>query len=340
MWTEFAKKRMRLKNASWGEGVARLRLYFSGRGGSVLVITLLVIVALTGLTLAFSEESGVELSLAEFSRDGYKAYEAARAGAYFAMALVANEDQEELEEIRKEWSRYGENPMPIDLPEGVTIEGVIADESGKININRLLDPHGELYPDKVRELERLFEALGLEESRLPPLLDWLDKDNIERIDGAESHYYRGLPEPYDCGNGPLKTPGELFLVKGFNEIKLFGEDNTRRILDYVTIHSDGRININTAPREVLESLSDVLDSMVSESILEYREEQEFHRVDDLRLVIGMDDLLYEAVKDRISVRSSAYTIEMRARCREAAARVKAVMVRGQEALNLVYWRVQ
>jgi general secretion pathway protein K len=308
--------------------------------GSALIVTLLVIATLAGLTLAFSQESGVELSLAEYSRDGYKAYEAARAGAYFALALLANEDREELKELRKEWSTYGENPVPVELPEDVKIEGGIIDESGKVNVNRLIDPQGELIQGRVHQAERLFEILGLEEFRVPPLLDWLDKDGIERLDGAESHYYGNLPEPYECGNGPVATPGRLFLIKGFDEIERFGEEGSKRLLDYLTVYSDGRVNINTAPREVLESLSDALDSMVSESILEYREEQEFERVDDLRNVIGMDDLIYEAVRDGISVKGSAYTIEILARCREAAAGVRAVAVKEQDELKVVYWRAE
>ena len=65
----------------------------SDNKGTALVITLLIIATLTGLTVAFSEDSGTELSLAGYSRDGYRAYQIARSGADLALALL-NEDED------------------------------------------------------------------------------------------------------------------------------------------------------------------------------------------------------------------------------------------------------
>ncbi len=313
------------------------------RRGSALVVTLLVIAALTGLTLGFSGESDVELSLAEFSRDGYRAYETARSAVYFAIALLdhqGREGMEELEELKREWSRFGEHPVPLPLPEGVALKGGIIDENGKLNVNGLVDPNGELDQGRVQEMERLFAAIGLGGSEMAALLDWLDSDNIERMEGAESHYYRELPEPYDCGNGPFETPGRIFLVKGLEERARQVPGEGRGLLDYITIHSDGRININSAPREVMESLSDGLDSMVSEAIMEYREEQEFESVEDLRRVMGVGDALFQEIKGRLTVKGSAFTLRMEAEYREAAAGVKAVAARDQQGFKLIYWRVE
>ena len=58
------------------------------REGSALLITLLIITTLTGLTMAFSEESSVELDLAGFSRDAHRAHEMARSGVNLALALL------------------------------------------------------------------------------------------------------------------------------------------------------------------------------------------------------------------------------------------------------------
>ena len=56
------------------------------------------------------------------------------------------------------------------------------------------------------------------------LLDFLDRDNIPRPEGAEQEYYDGLARPYRVMNGPLSSTEELLLVRGFTTSLLYGED--------------------------------------------------------------------------------------------------------------------
>jgi len=56
------------------------------------------------------------------------------------------------------------------------------------------------------------------------LLDFLDKDDLPRPQGAEQEYYDLLPRPYAVLNGPLSSLYELFLVRGFNPGVVHGED--------------------------------------------------------------------------------------------------------------------
>lgn len=309
------------------------------RRGSALIITLLVIATLTGLTVGFSEESGVELSLAGFSRDGYRAYEMARSAAHLGLSILGNEKDEDMEELRKEWRRFGAHPFPDQLPEEISFLGGISDENGKINVNALLNDKGEIDEERRQQLIWLFQALGIDQGRAAPLLDWLDSDDIERLDGAESHYYRGLPRPYDCGNGPFLSAGQIFLVKGFKDMDRLGEGGKKSLLDYLTIYSDGKININAASREVLESLSENLDAAVADTIIEYRDKNPFLSVEDLKNVVGIDETLFNEIKGWVSVESSAFSIETEGRCQEAVARIKAVAVKEEGRLKLIYWQV-
>ncbi len=45
------------------------------------------------------------------------------------------------------------------------------------------------------------------------ILDWLDKDDLVRLEGAEAAYYEDLELGYGPANGPFKTLTELLLVK-------------------------------------------------------------------------------------------------------------------------------
>jgi len=307
--------------------------------GSALVVTLLIIATLTGLAVAFSDDSSTELSLAGFSRDGYRAYLTARSGVHFAMALLDNEENKEMDSYREDWAKFEMAPVLSELSQDVTFTGKIVDENGKFNLNSLVNEKGEIVDLAYLQLLRLFSTLGIDEKLIPPLLDWLDKDDIERLDGAENYYYQNRQGPYPCANGPFLTIGQVFLVKGFREVEKFGEKGKKRLLDFMTISSDGKININTAPREVLQSLSDKLDGAVADGIIEYRQEEDFFRIDDLKKVTGISDEVFNEIKDRITVKSSAFSIEAQGHCQEAEAHINAIVKRESGRLKLVYWRV-
>jgi general secretion pathway protein K len=186
--------------------------------GSALVITLLIITTLVGLTVAFSEESHIELSLAGYSRDSLRAHMAALAGCEGALALIHQDEDRGVDSLGEEWARFDSHPFLKELPENAAVSGEIIDENSKFNLNALINPAGEIDEKRSARLERLFILLGLHEEQVSPLLDWLDEDDEKRLHGAENDYYRNLPDPYDCLNGPFLTVGQISLVKGMSEI--------------------------------------------------------------------------------------------------------------------------
>ena len=317
-----------------------MKMNLRKREGSALLITLLIITTLTGLTMAFSEESGVELDLAGFARDEHRAHEMARSGVNLALALIHKDKNRDMDSLQEDWARFGAEPFPDKLPEDLTFTGTVADESGKININALINKEGEVDQEREKQLRMLFQVLGLEEERVAPLLDWLDKDDTQRLYGAESDFYEGLLPPYRCPNRFFLTIGQLFLVKGMYEIKDFDDEKQKHILDYLTIYSDGKVNINTAPKEVLMCLTDKIDASLAEAVLAFRKDETFTKVDDLKKVPGIDDALFNLVKPWITVKSWAVSVESQGDCRGAKAKIKAILVREEERPKVVYWQVQ
>lgn len=61
-----------------------------------------------------------------------------------------------------------------------------------------------------------------------------------------------------------------------------------------------KVNINTATKEELTSLSGIGDSK-AKSIIEYRKTNPFKAIEDLKNVSGIGDSLYESIKDSITV---------------------------------------
>ena len=93
------------------------------------MLTLLVITTLTGLTLAFHEESGVDLDLAAYSRDEYKSYEAARTATQIALGLLDEDEDKEMDSLQEPWSQLPQLPLPPSFLEETMVSGRIIDES-------------------------------------------------------------------------------------------------------------------------------------------------------------------------------------------------------------------
>jgi len=307
--------------------------------GTVLAMTLLVITLLAGLTLGFSEDSAIEMELAGYWRDAQRAYHLASSGVHFGLCLLDQDKEKGVDTLREDWSRF-EGPLGnVEEEEEVSLSGRVADESRKFPLHLVVTPEGTPDGLRVSQLRRLLLSLGLREALADPLIDWLDADSEDRPDGAEESFYRSLEEPYSCANGPFQTIGQVFLVKGMKEIARFGDKGEKRLLDYLTIYSDGRINVNTAPAEVLLSLSDRMDVSMVEAIMQYRRNQDFEKVEDLTKIPAMEGSLFEEIKDLITVKATAFSLEFTGRCRGAQSRVRALAVRGQDRVVLACWQV-
>ncbi len=308
-----------------------------GERGTALVLTLLIITTLAGLTIGFSGESGVELTLAGYSRDSYKAHLVARSAIEEVMGLLGADEDLEMDSYNENWHQLENLSVLQGLgDEGITLSGGVVDESGKINVNFLANEAGEIDEKREAQVRRLFRILGLKEEMVNPLLDWLDADDVERQDGAEAYWYQNLEEPYPCANGPFLTPGQIFLVKGMRQAERF---EGKRLMDYLTIYSDGKVNINTAPKEVLECLSESMDDAIAAAIIEYRKEEDFTSIDDLRKVPGMSDEVLAEIRDWITVRSSSFSMEFNVNCNGASCVVKAFVVREGGKTKPIYWQV-
>lgn len=308
--------------------------------GTALAMALLVITLLTGLTLGFSEDSVIELDLAGYWRDEQRAYRLAASAVHVGLSLLDLDRENEADTLKEDWSRFEGRLGGDEEEEGMTLSGRVTDENAKFPLHLLVTSEG--VPDETREkqLQRLFLHLGLKETLAGPLMDWLDHDSDERPEGAEEPYYRTLEEPYSCANGPFQTIGQVFLVKGIKDVEQFGEGLERRLLDYLTISSDGRINLNTAPPEILMSLSEGMDVPMVEAIVEYRQNQDFEKVEDLLKIPGMEESLFEEIKGLLTVKATAFCLEFTGRCQGAQSRVKALAVREKDRMVLTYWQVR
>lgn len=118
-----------------------------------------------------------------------------------------------------------------------------------------------------------------------------------------------------------------------------------RMVDRITITDEeiipGRININTAPREVLATLPG-LDESLAQRICVWRETlpEGFKTIGDLLDLPDMTIERFKRLAPRITVRSNVFTIHSLGRTSATGMRheIEAVIDRGADPDKLLYWR--
>ncbi|MCX8082810.1 MAG: general secretion pathway protein GspK [bacterium] len=139
--------------------------------------------------------------------------------------------------------------------DGMNIEILIEDENGKINPNKIFGSEkGEIHTYLLDVYKRFFSVMGYSENLSDALLDWIDEDNIPRAGGAEASFYMSSGFSYLPSNKPLYNPEEMLLVAGFTKDIVFGNNNKKGLINFITTFSDGKINVNTCYPEVLNAL--------------------------------------------------------------------------------------
>ena len=171
------------------------------------------------------------------------------------------------------------------------MEGQITDLNSCINLNSLLDPSGTPDPLVEARVNRLFSNNKIPTAMTAAITDWIDTDlnTTHSPDGAEDGHYLNLEQPYHTANQPLSSITELRLIKGaensnatpsytpyINLIALTqafrdNDDNWPSLCAFKEKASTPhQININTASRDVLLSLSAKMTPALVDDIIACR----------------------------------------------------------------------
>ncbi len=305
--------------------------------GVALIITLLILTILIVVGLEINRSIRVEASLAGNFRDLTQAGYIAKSGVEIARALLQEDDQA-YDALNERWAQLEILSLFSAqlFPEGY-FAGKISDENAKFNPNFLIDAYGMVNLKKRNQLERLITLLGHDPKLMDAILDWLDPDDQKRPMGAEKEYYEIEKKIKGPANGPLANLPEITLIKGMDQKIFYGSEEKEGLGKYLTIYSDGKININTAPLLVLMSLSPKIDQALAKTLIEYRQEKPFKKLEDLRSVPGWEEI-YAEVSSEITVRSNYFAVNVLGHFREARAIIQAVIKREGKKTKILLWQ--
>lgn len=326
----------------------RLRPGKFQQGGFVLVIVLCTIVLLEVLLLGFNFRCRTDLRAVDRLRRSQEGLNCARAGLNIAIAAISdNPDIYNDKGLVNLLS--GENSITVGQGQcSITV----TQESAKLNVNLLKDKNGKLDRARIDQLLRLIDLLNRERAGesaigyglVPSIIDWTDDDDdvtclpfVTRENlGAESDYYSMLDPAYRCKNKPLETIEEMLLIKGITP-EIF-----ERMRNYITVNGDGKVNLNSAPKLVIESLSEKMDTAVAAMIVDRRKIGPFESVAELRDVPGMTDSIYEAIKNTVTIspEDQYYRVASRANVGPLGCVIEAVLRRNAEtkSVEVVFYK--
>jgi general secretion pathway protein K len=268
--------------------------------GVVLLLILLVLALISVLVLSWAQEWRTELKLASNFGEAHKCQRLAESGIYYALGKLVSAKTAEMkglqanashpQEILGDLWQGDQRPHRLELPDG-TVEIRIADEGGKINLNRASEAL----------LRNFFTILGLRElqvrTMVDSILDWRTNEAYPRPYGAKSPYYLSLEPPYVAKNGYFETVEELAWVHGFEASPLIP-----RLSQWVTVQGTGQgINVNTAPLEVLMTVG--FPRQVAQSLIATRQATPFQNSQEIPQP-SVDPLLNR--DQRISFRTSPF----------------------------------
>ena len=267
----------------------------------------------------------------------------AKSGFYGAAAILSNPDKT-YDTLRDNWAK---SEILSVQSQTLFTDGsfmtIVEDETGKIPLNKLVD--GNEYNLVIRDiLIRLLSLpeFGLDEKKVNEIVDsikdWIDTDNLPTGSGAETSYYSSLYPPYEAKNAKLDCIEELLMVKGITNEIFNGTKEKSALAGYVTVDSDGVININTAPKMVLRALSAKISAELADKVDEYRRKEgnDLSSPQWYKQVPGMENV--NISPELITVKSNYFKIISVGKMKNMAQSLSGVVKRSGQTVQIIKWR--
>ncbi len=274
-----------------------VKTILSDQQGMALLITVMTVSLLIAVTVMFHRKSWHSYLVANDFKIDTQLKAMGESGINIGLAFLQQDlNKNSYDSLFDDWAALTKDDLRSLFGTG-HLELEIVDLSGRLQINSLVQttPQGQgnegseggqgdnNTENEIRDiLVRLLLSpmfVTEEESEafqiVDALVDWIDEDERESDNGAESSYYQALENPYECRNGPVLYIEELLLVRGITPLLLFGEGEKKGLVDYITAYGDdGKININTADRLLIKSLDPLIGDELVERLITFRKDEE------------------------------------------------------------------
>ena len=295
--------------------------------GAALIIAMLLAALAAAVIATLASSQSQWLRIVELRRDQVQAQALVLAGLAWARQVLQDDTAAgPYDHLGETWA-IALPPTPLD---NGSIEGRIVDAQGLVNLNNLAGD-GAVARAEHRRLAKLFAQAQLPAVAIDALADWIDGDDAARDGSHEATPYAALRPARLPPNAPLLRPSEATLVRGVDAARFAA------LLPYVTaLPATTPLNVNTAPREVLQATINGLDDASLTALLADRARKMFTTPAEFRSRLpagaSVDDL------GAIGVRSDYFLVTVKARQRETVAQGRALLKRDGQSTPRVVWQ--
>jgi len=296
--------------------------------GAAVILALLSVALAAGLAAAVLGDFGRSLDSVAGRQDQAQARLLARGAVDWARNVLADDFKRTNVDHAKEMWAVRVPPTPVGEGE---VGGEIRDRSGLFNLNNLV-PDGKADPIALAQFGRLLATLGVapaDAGRLAQaVVDWIGRSTTgEEKNGIASSDAGDAPG----ANGSLLDAAELRLAAGFDEALV------HRLAPFVTaLPAPSRINVNTAPAEVLAAVVTDLELNDARILVAERERAWFRDLADFsaRLPPGA-----QPPETGLDVRSRHFAVIGRSGFGSAVVRMEVLLERRETWPTIVWQRI-
>jgi general secretion pathway protein K len=307
------------------------RLTKRGRSrAAAIMLALWALFLLSGMIISWSMDINTRLTISGAANRVLEAEALACSGAEIAMHPNAKPG---LGALR---GSFGPNQ---------SYEARITGEAGRLNLNKILAAEIPNPGSPSRELLRKYlEVKGVDlnerDLMIDCLLDWVDPDNLVRLNGAEDD------GDYKAPNQPLRTIEELKRVKGWEEFTSRPDWDADFTINQG--QQDGKIDINWASRSVLLALPGMTEGVVDRFIsmrrgpddIEGTEDDVQFKVGDgqLQIALGLRSDQFVQLQGLITDSSPVLRIVSVGKSGTVTRTVRMVVFKQASSLRLFSWK--
>ena len=242
----------------------------SQRGVALITIMLVVAIA-TVIAAELVSRVHFHIQRASHQHTQAQAYQFALGGEELArQVLHLDNEKTDYDHLNESWSKL--NPQ-YEFDQGVLIIK-IQDLHSRLNVNNLISSEGK--PDEIvlEQFHQLFSQLSIDMALLNTLIDWLDPDTTPIALNSEDNGYLTLDKPYRTANARLVHLSELTLLQGWDH------PTVAKLAPFITaLPSVTKINVNTAPPQVLATLAKGFSILAAEDLAASRDPEGFDNMD-------------------------------------------------------------
>ncbi len=243
-----------------------------------MILTFLILTILVVLVLQLAYSSKMDERLVKNHQDNTQNYYTLRSGLQLAKLVLEDDLKNSKYDSLKEIWASKEKMASLALGKS-QLSMEIEDLERKINLNLLADKKWKTVIEG--QLKRLCKALQLSEDIALAIVDYIDEDK------------EGKFEKYQH-NKPIQSLDDLLVLDNVDKKVLYGDTSLyppqKGLAPFLALMGNGKININTASKEVLMALDDKITEEKADEILQHRQEKPFEKTEDLKQIPDLDKL--------------------------------------------------